>query len=84
MFVASSIEDKHSFGDHDSCKSAVNNREWMTRLTNDPIVERARRLAERLRKREAYQKAAELIRQDRSFPTEIRRVADESLRLQNQ
>ena len=31
----------------------------MTRPTNDPMVERARRLAERLRKREAYHQAAE-------------------------
>ena len=51
----------------------------MTRPTNDPVTERARRLAERLRKREAFQQAAEEIRADRSFSKVIRRVAAESL-----
>ena len=54
----------------------------MTRPTNDPATERARRLAERLRKREAYHQVAEEIGADRSFSKVIRRVAAESLRLQ--
>ena len=54
----------------------------MTRPTNDPVTERARRLAERRRKREAFQQAEEEIRADRSFSRVIRRVAEESLRLQ--
>ena len=39
-------------------------------------------LFERLRKREAYHQAAEKIRADQSFSRVIRRVAAESLRLQ--
>ena len=54
----------------------------MTRPTNDPVTERARRLAERRRWREDFQQAAKEIRADRSFSRVIRRVAEESLRLQ--
>ena len=69
--------------DQDSCKSAKNSGgEWMTRPTNNPVTERARQLAERLRKHEAYHQAAEEIRADHSFSRVIRRVAAESLRLQ--
>ena len=53
----------------------------MTRPTNDPVAERVRLLAERLREREAYHQAEE-IRADRAFSRMIRRVATESLRLQ--
>ena len=54
----------------------------MTRPTSGPVTDRARRLAERLRKREAFQQAAEEICSDQSFSKVIRRVAEESLRLQ--
>ena len=54
----------------------------MTRPTHDLVTERARRLAERQRRREAFQQAAHEIRSDRSFSNVIRRVAEESLRLQ--
>ena len=54
----------------------------MTRPTNDPVTERARRLSQWLRKQEAFQQAAEEIKADRSFSKVIRRVAEEALRLQ--
>ena len=63
---------------------AENTKGWMTIPTNNPVTERGRRLAERLQRREAFQQAAEEIRQDRSFPRVLRRVAEEALRLQNQ
>mgnify|MGYP000665680474 CR=1 FL=1 len=56
----------------------------MSRPTNDQVTERGRRLCERQQRREAFQQAAEEIRQDRSFPRVLRRVAEEALRLQNQ
>ena len=46
------------------------------------MAERARKLAESLRKCEAYHQAAEEIHVDRSFAMVIRRVAEESLLLQ--
>ena len=54
----------------------------MTRPTHDLVTDRARRLAERQRRRESFQQAAHEIRSDRSFSDVIRRVAEESLRLQ--
>ena len=54
----------------------------MTRLAKDPVTDRARRLAERQRRREIFQQAAEEIRADRSFSNVVRRVAEETLRLQ--
>ena len=54
----------------------------MTRPTNDPVTERERRLAERRKKLEAFQHAEEEIRTDRWLSIFIRRVAKESLRLQ--
>ena len=54
----------------------------MTRPTNDPVTERARRLAERRRRREDFQQAAKEIRADRLFSRVIRRVVEESLRSQ--
>ena len=56
----------------------------MSRPNNDQVTERGRRLAERQQRREAFQQAAEEIRQDRSFPRVLRRVAEEALRFQNQ
>mgnify|MGYP006962889239 FL=1 len=54
-----------------------------SRQTNDPVTERKRRLENMMRKREAYQKAIEEIRQDRSFPRTLRRIVEETIRLQN-
>ena len=56
----------------------------MNRPTNDQVAERARRLAERLQRREAYQQTTKEIRHDQPFPKEIRWVAEETDRLQNQ
>ena len=47
-----------------------------SRQTNDPVSERARRLA--------YQHAGEEFRQDRSFPRALRRVVEETIQIQNQ
>ena len=54
----------------------------MTRPTNDPVTERARRLAKRLQKREAFQQPTKEIRADRLFSKVIRRVATISLPVQ--
>ena len=56
----------------------------MSRPNNDQITERGRRFAERQQRREAFQQAAEEIRQDRSFPRSLRRVAEEALQFQSQ
>ena len=56
----------------------------MSRPNNDQVTERGRRLAERQQRREAYQKAVEEIRQDRSFPRVLRRVVEEALWFQSQ
>ena len=54
----------------------------MTRPAKDLVTNRARRLAQRQRRREIFQQAAEEIRADRSFSNVVRRVAEETLRLQ--
>ena len=51
----------------------------MSRPNNDHITERGRRFAERQQRREAFQQVDEEIRQDRSFPRSLRRVAEEAL-----
>ena len=56
----------------------------MSRPTNDQVTERGRRLCERQQRREAFQQAAEEIRQDRSFPRVLRRVAKDALWFRNQ
>ena len=56
----------------------------MSRPNNDQITERGRRFAERQQRREAFQQAAEEIRQDRSFPRSLRRVAEEALQFRSQ
>ena len=56
----------------------------MSKPTNDQVTERGRRLCERQQRREAFQQAAEEIRQDRSFPRVLRRVAKHALRFQSQ
>ena len=55
----------------------------MSRPNNDQINERGRRLAERQQQREAFQKAAEELRQRRSFPRVLQRVAEQVLRFQS-
>ena len=65
-------------------QSAEKTREWMSRPNNDQITERGRRFTERQQRQEAFQQAAEEIRQDRSFPRVLQRVAEEALRFQNQ
>ena len=56
----------------------------MSRPTNDQVTEQGRRLVGRQQRRQAFQQAAEEIRQDRSFPRVLRRVTKEALRFQKQ
>ena len=56
----------------------------MSRPNNDHITKRGRRFTKRQQRREAFQQAAEEIRQDRSFPRSLRRVAEEALQFRSQ
>ena len=56
----------------------------MSRPNDDHITERGRRFTERQQRREAFQRAVEEIRQDRSFPRSLRRVAEEALQFRSQ
>ena len=56
----------------------------MSKSTNDLVVEWVRRLAERLRRWEAYQQVADEIPQDQYFPRMIRWVVEEIVWLQIQ